>query len=72
MPEEKARTVDGFATPQLEADGYTEEIQVRTTRGNNHDEVPDGGYGWVVIIACFTINGFTWGIWYVDSCLVLS
>lgn len=23
---------------------------------------PDGGYGWVCVAACFTINCFTWGI----------
>lgn len=22
---------------------------------------PDGGYGWVCVGACFTINCFTWG-----------
>lgn len=23
---------------------------------------PDGGYGWVCVAACFTINCFTWGV----------
>jgi hypothetical protein len=23
---------------------------------------PDGGYGWVCTAACFTLNGFTWGV----------
>jgi len=23
---------------------------------------PDGGYGWVVVGACFTINCFSWGV----------
>ena len=23
---------------------------------------PDGGYGWVCMVAVFFINGFTWGI----------
>jgi hypothetical protein len=23
---------------------------------------PDGGYGWVCLACCFTINCFTWGI----------
>jgi len=22
---------------------------------------PDGGYGWICVAACFTINCFTWG-----------
>lgn len=24
--------------------------------------VPDGGYGWVCVAACFTTNAFTWGV----------
>lgn len=23
---------------------------------------PDGGYGWVCLACCFTINGFSWGV----------
>jgi hypothetical protein len=23
---------------------------------------PDGGYGWVIVGACFTLNAFTWGV----------
>lgn len=45
-----------FVEPQVEADNYTEEIQAP------NDEVPEGGYGWVVVACSFTINGFTWGI----------
>lgn len=26
-----------------------------------YEEPPDGGYGWVQVAVCFTINGFTWG-----------
>ncbi|KAF8245475.1 major facilitator superfamily protein [Wilcoxina mikolae CBS 423.85] len=26
------------------------------------DGIPDGGYGWVCVAACFSINMFTWGI----------
>jgi hypothetical protein len=25
------------------------------------EEIPDGGYGWVIVAAVFTINAFTWG-----------
>ena len=36
---------------------------------------PDGGYGWVVVGACFTLNCFTWGVTAVSAahvCLFLS
>lgn len=23
---------------------------------------PDGGYGWVVVGSCFTLNCFSWGV----------
>ena len=23
---------------------------------------PDGGYGWVCVACCFTVNCFTWGV----------
>ena len=25
------------------------------------EAAPDGGYGWICVAACFTINCFTWG-----------
>ena len=32
------------------------------------DVLPDGGYGWVVVASCFTLNGFTWGVTAVSAC----
>ena len=26
-----------------------------------YEDPPDGGYGWVQVAVCFTVNGFTWG-----------
>ena len=23
---------------------------------------PDGGYGWICVLACFSVNAFTWGV----------
>ncbi|RMZ73300.1 MCH2 [Pyrenophora seminiperda CCB06] len=40
--------------PALLEDGQVENTQTE-------DVLPDGGYGWVCVAACFTINCFTWG-----------
>jgi hypothetical protein len=39
--------------------------QLSTQQTHAHDptpDVPDGGYGWVCVGTCFSINAFTWGI----------
>lgn len=37
--------------------------------GSTREEAPpDGGYGWVCVAACFTINCFTWGTVSVSQC----
>jgi hypothetical protein len=28
---------------------------------------PNGGYGWICVAACFTVNCFTWGVVAVSS-----
>ncbi|KAJ9663815.1 hypothetical protein H2198_000575 [Neophaeococcomyces mojaviensis] len=55
MSHEKANR-DEVVVPQIEPTAYVEDVQ------EPDDKPPDGGYGWVCIGACFTINGFTWGI----------
>lgn len=47
---------DEVVVPEIEPTGYVKEVQTLD------DRPPDGGYGWVCILACFIINGFTWGI----------
>lgn len=42
---------------RIESDTYVEDVVA-----NSGDGPPDGGYGWVCVLACFGINGFTWGI----------
>jgi len=32
-------------------------------------QIPDGGYGWVCVLACFLVNCFTWGITAVRTAL---
>ena len=31
---------------------------------------PDGGYGWVCVLACFCVNAFTWGVVAVGPLLI--
>ncbi|EUC40116.1 hypothetical protein COCMIDRAFT_109615 [Bipolaris oryzae ATCC 44560] len=39
-----------------------EEFDDISEHGNRRGQVPpDGGYGWICVAACFTINCFTWG-----------
>jgi hypothetical protein len=38
--------------------------EVNDGQGDNitlEDVPPDGGYGWICVAACFSINCFTWG-----------
>lgn len=37
------------------------DINVTNNDNTGEDSPPDGGYGWVCVGACFTINCFTWG-----------
>jgi hypothetical protein len=44
--------------------------ELHDTQSHNvveEDVPPDGGYGWVCVAACFTLNAFTWGA--VSVCL---
>ncbi|KAK2054973.1 major facilitator superfamily transporter [Colletotrichum caudatum] len=29
---------------------------------SGQEPLPDGGYGWVIVASCFTLNCFTWGV----------
>jgi hypothetical protein len=36
--------------------------------GRSDEPAPDGGYGWICVAACFTVNCFTWGTVSVSLC----
>lgn len=61
-------------TPPVENEG--EQFESQAPPGSNPDHaVPDGGWGWVCVGACFTINAFTWGVVAVctlPACLVFE
>jgi hypothetical protein len=48
--------------------GINEFDDVSEHDGRGDDSPPDGGYGWVCVAACFTINCFTWGTVSVSLC----
>ncbi|KAI9794286.1 MAG: hypothetical protein M1833_000429 [Piccolia ochrophora] len=43
------------------ANRYALELEDPRTRLSASNTTPDGGYGWVNVGVCFSINGFTWG-----------
>lgn len=48
-------------TPALPNQPKPTSIHVDDVANHQQDTPPDGGYGWVCVGACFTINCFTWG-----------
>lgn len=51
-----------MATPPAEqAVATRNDFDVIGDDGRNDDAAPDGGYGWICVAACFTLNAFTWG-----------
>lgn len=48
----------------MTSDDYanTNEVILEIAPHGSTDEPPDGGYGWVCLVAVFFINGFVWGI----------
>ncbi|KAK2591268.1 hypothetical protein QQS21_011049 [Conoideocrella luteorostrata] len=37
-------------------------VQQSDSRGRTWSSPPDGGYGWIIVGSCFTLNAFTWGV----------
>jgi hypothetical protein len=40
----------------------TDQTDLPSPSSAHLSDPPDGGYGWVCVVAVFFINGFTWGI----------
>lgn len=51
-----------MATQLADLSSDINEVDDVSGDGNTREETaPDGGYGWICVAACFTINCFTWG-----------
>lgn len=46
-------------SPRLSPD-HADDVEIEDVQSENLVP-PDGGYGWVCVVSCFTINCFTWG-----------
>lgn len=49
---------------ELEQVGCSDELR---RSEDSIEPPPDGGYGWVIVASCATLNGFTWGVSAVSS-----
>ncbi|KAI5782645.1 MFS transporter, MCP family, solute carrier family 16, member 6 [Geopyxis carbonaria] len=51
-------------TPDIEVGVKDEQDsqQIENSISDVSSNFPNGGYGWVCVAACFTINAFTWGV----------
>lgn len=61
LPRMNAGTTDSHQLSELDkpSSTYLDVVQ------HNQDALPappDGGYGWLCVLAQFLINGFTWGV----------
>lgn len=52
-------------TAQADDEMWVEPSQILDTNPSESvaiDVPPDGGYGWVCVACCFTVNAMTWGV----------
>ena len=47
---------------ELRCPGSTLELQTDSREPENLSDTTVGGYGWVCVATCFTINCFSWGV----------
>lgn len=78
VPEEKARKHDTVeqqpvSTSASKSELETSDIEATASQVLENEAAltvpppPDGGYGWVCVLACSLVNGFTWGVVSVSS-----
>jgi hypothetical protein len=71
MASTKLNSLPSSAAQCLKPSAKADDTDGATNVANRPDAVPevyqeapppDGGYGWVIVASCATLNGFTWGV----------
>lgn len=61
---EIAHAIEDATTLPPSEGGTKVDVDVEEKEGEGeHDELPNGGYGWVIMVCLLGLNACTWGEW---------